>query len=283
VAPTGVILYDKPAGVTSHDVVAMVRRELRGRYGERPKVGHAGTLDPFATGLLLVLVGSATRAQRFFMALPKTYRTVARLGWVSTTGDPEGELVHTGRMPKSLEVPVGEQMQRPHAFSAVKVGGERLYKKARRGEMVEAPARKIQVYASEVLGDDKERAELLIECSSGTYVRQLVAALGDAYCEELQRTAIGPFSLAEADPEQIVPLAEALSFLPGRELDEGEAVRVSHGSAVSGLATAAATGDDVVRGHASVPRAVRLTHGADILAIAEPREDSLKPLVVFPA
>jgi tRNA pseudouridine55 synthase len=283
VTRSGVILYPKPAGVTSHDIVAMVRRELRDRWGERPKVGHAGTLDPFATGLLLVLVGPATRAQRFFMALPKSYRTVARLGWCSTTGDPEGELVETGRMPTSLEVPVGDQMQRPHAFSAVKVGGERLYKKARRGEQVEAPPRKIHVYRSEVLAADRERAELLIDCSSGTYVRQLVADLGDAYCEELERTAIGTFKLEHADPEQIVPLVDALSFLPVRELDEGEAEQVSHGSPVRGLTAAAATGAGVVRGHASVPRAVCLTHRARILAIAEPREDSLKPLVVFPA
>jgi tRNA pseudouridine55 synthase len=163
---------------------------------------------------LLVLVGAATRAQRFFMALPKTYRVVARLGWRSTTGDPEGELEETGRVPDSLEIPVGEQMQSPHAFSAVKVGGERLYKKARRGELVEAPPRKIEVYRSELLRHDGERAEFLIECSSGTYVRQLVAALGDAYCEELERTAIGPFKLDDADPERIVPVAEALALLP---------------------------------------------------------------------
>jgi tRNA pseudouridine55 synthase len=159
-------------------------------------------------------VGSATRAQRFFMALPKTYRAVARLGWRSTTGDPEGELEQTGKVPESLAIPVGEQMQSPHAFSAVKVDGERLYKKARRGELVEAPPRRIEVYSAEVVRSDGERAELLIECSSGTYVRQLVAALGDAYCEQLERTAIGPFKLDHADPERIVPLAEALAFLP---------------------------------------------------------------------
>src|SRR5436305_13904471 len=116
----GVLLIEKPAGKTSHDVVAAVRR-ARGE-----KVGHTGTLDPFATGLLLVLIGPATRAQRFFMALPKTYRAVARLGWRSTTGDPEGELVETGRRPEALAIPVGEQLQRPPAYSAVKVGGERL-------------------------------------------------------------------------------------------------------------------------------------------------------------
>lgn len=274
---SGIVLYPKPAGVTSHDVVARVRREL----GRGTKVGHAGTLDPFATGLLLVLVGKATRAQRFFMALPKTYRTVARLGWRSTTGDPEGELVETGRIPESLEIPVGDQMQRPPAYSAVKVAGERLYRKARRGEHVEAPARRIQVYRSEVLWREGDRAAIELECSSGTYVRQLVADLGDAYCEELERTAIGPFSLDDAEPERIVPLADALGFLPRRELDDGEAERVSHGGALEGATVAAARGELVVRGQASVPLAIRLTHGPDVVAIAEPREDRIKPLVVF--
>jgi tRNA pseudouridine55 synthase len=209
-----VILFDKPAGVTSHDVVARVRRELRERTGEKVKVGHAGTLDPFATGLLVVLVGRATKAQSAFMGLPKTYRAVARLGWRSTTGDPEGELVDTGVVPESLEIPVGEQMQRPHAFSAVKVGGERLYKKARRGEIVEAAPRRIEVYRAELLRHEGEHAEFLIECSSGTYVRQLIADLGDAYCEELQRTAVGPFELEQADPERIIALDDALAAVP---------------------------------------------------------------------
>lgn len=209
--PPGVILYPKPAGKTSHDIVAMVRRELRDRHGERPKVGHAGTLDPFATGLLVLLVGAATRSQSLFMKLPKEYRAVARLGWRSTTGDPEGELVETGRIPARLEIPVGVQMQRPHAFSAVKVGGERLYKKARRGEHVEAAPRPIEVYRSELLSSDGSRAEFLISCSSGTYVRQLVADLGDAYCLELERTAVGPFRLEDADPERMIPLSDALA------------------------------------------------------------------------
>ena len=129
----GVLLYPKPAGMTSHDVVASVRRRLIEETGVRERVGHAGTLDPFATGLLLVLVGKATRAQRFFMALPKTYVTVARLGWRSTTGDPEGELVETGKIPESLEITVGDQLQRPPAYSAVKIGGKRAYALARAG------------------------------------------------------------------------------------------------------------------------------------------------------
>src|SRR3954470_11421742 len=191
----GVLLVAKPAGKTSHDVVASVRRRL----GRAVRVGHAGTLDPFATGLLLVLVGSATRAQQFLMALPKTYRAVARLGWTSTTGDRDGELVETGRVPSVLELPVGDLMQRPPAYSAVKVGGERLYKKARRGEGVEGARRPVTVHRFEELWREGDRVGLELEVSSGTYVRQLVADLGDAYCEELERTAIGPFRLEEAE------------------------------------------------------------------------------------
>ncbi|NUT55652.1 MAG: tRNA pseudouridine(55) synthase TruB, partial [Thermoleophilia bacterium] len=119
----GIILCDKPAGITSHDVVARARRRL----GRGVKVGHAGTLDPFATGLLLVLVGRATRVQRFLMALPKRYETVARLGWTSTTGDPEGELAEGRMPPEPLVLPTGVLRQVPPAYSAVKIGGERAY------------------------------------------------------------------------------------------------------------------------------------------------------------
>jgi tRNA pseudouridine55 synthase len=259
----GVILYPKPAGVTSHDIVASVRRELpRG-----VKVGHAGTLDPFATGLLLVLVGAATRAQRFLMGLPKSYRTVARLGWTSTTGDPEGGLTHTGRVPDLSSLPTGELMQRPPAYSAVKIDGERLYKKARRGEAVEAPARPVTVYRFELLRSDGERAELEVECSAGTYIRSLVSDLGDAYCETLERTAIGGFRLTDADSARVLPLSEALAFLPERTLDAGEAERVGHGVALP------------PNGPVGYQR---LTHEGALLAIAEPRPDRVQPVVVFP-
>src|SRR3954447_4873180 len=222
----GVLLVAKPAGVTSHGVVARERRKL----GKGIKVGHAGTLDPFATGLLLILIGSATRAQRFLMPLPKTYRAVARLGWTSSTGDRDGELVETGRAPESLVLPVGDLMQRPPAYSAVKVGGERLYKKARRGEAVEGAPRPVTVHRFEELWRSGDRVGLELEVSSGTYVRQLVADLGDAYCEELERTAVGSFQLSDAGA--FVPLGEALSFLPGLELAKEDATRASHGVAV---------------------------------------------------
>ena len=271
--PAGVILYPKPPDVTSHDVVARVRRRLlEASAGERVKVGHAGTLDPFAAGLLLVLVGRATRAQRFLMALPKRYRVVARLGWRSDTGDRNGRLEHTGRTPDRVALPTGEVLQRPPAFSAVRVGGERAYARARRGEAVEPPARRVNVYGWSLVRREGDRVELEVECSAGTYVRTLVEDLGDAYCEELERTAIGPFGLEDADPERIVPLAQALAFMPERALEAADAERAGHGVAVG-----AGYGD----GSESRPDHVRLTHQGTLVAIAEPRGDELKPVVVF--
>lgn len=258
---SGLILFDKPAGVTSHDVVARVR----GTFPKKTKVGHAGTLDPFATGLLLVLVGKATRAQKFLMALPKTYRAVARLGWVSTTGDPEGELSRTGRIPDDPRIPTGDLMQRPHAYSAVKVGGRRAYDIAREGEEPELEERPVTVYRADRLSFDGERAEFEIECSAGTYVRQLVSALDDAYCDELERTAIGPFALADADPKRVVPLSDALAFLPERALDEAEADAIAHGRRVSG----------------PIDGPTRLTAAGELIAIGRPRDGEIQPDVVF--
>jgi len=283
----GVLLVDKLAGMTSHDVVARVRRALGVR-----RVGHAGTLDPFATGLLLVLVGRATRAQRFLVALPKTYVVVARLGAVSSTGDPEGEISHTGTVPpEPLALPTGEVRQRPPAYSAVKVDGERAYKRARRGEEVVPAERTVVVHRFEALWREGDRAGFEIECSAGTYVRSLIADLGDAYCEELRRMRIGPFAVEDGVPppdraapdlaaptpdapaapswplvERIVPLGDALGFLPEHRLS-GEAARAAaHGRAVPG------EGEGIVR----------LTDQDGIVALAEPRDGGLlKPVVGF--
>jgi tRNA pseudouridine55 synthase len=214
-------------------VVARVRGALGG-----PRTGHAGTLDPFATGLLLVLVGRATKAQSRLMALDKRYQTVALLGATSTTGDPEGEIVQTGRLPPDPPpLPTGELRQRPPAHSAVKVRGERAYKRARRGEALQMPERIVTVsrFEQSWREDDPEapglqRAGFEIECGSGTYVRSLIADLGDAYCLELRRTAIGPFAVADAVPPPpprsrgwerppLIELERALALLPGARTD----------------------------------------------------------------
>ena len=258
----GVLLVDKPGGVTSHDVVAEQRR----RFGRGVRIGHAGTLDPFATGLLLVLVGRATRIQRFLMALPKRYEVVARLGWTSTTGDPEGEIAPGRAPPEPLALPTGRVRQRPPAYSAVKIGGQRAYARARRGEAVEVPEREVEVTRFQELWRDGERAGLAVECGSGTYVRSLVADLGDAYCLELRRTGIGPFDVASADPERLLGLDAALAFLPAIALDGDRARRAGHGQAVEGRADGF----------------VRLVDDAGVVAVAEPRPGGLlKPIVGF--
>jgi tRNA pseudouridine55 synthase len=206
----GLLLIDKPAGMSSHDVVAVVRRSLGG-----VRTGHAGTLDPFATGLLLVLLGKATKTQSALMALPKRYETIAQLGALSSTGDTEGEITWTGRLPpEQPELPTGELRQRPPIYSAVKIDGERAYKRARRGESFEMPERIVTVTRFQQLWRDPDcppelrdespggqpfpRAGFVIECGSGTYVRSLIADLGDAYCLQLRRTAIGPFEVSDA-------------------------------------------------------------------------------------
>jgi tRNA pseudouridine55 synthase len=198
----GILLIDKPAGISSHDVVAAVRRSV----GDRPRTGHAGTLDPFATGLLIVMIGRATKLQRAMMELPKRYETIARLGATSSTGDTEGEIAITGRIPPDPPLlPIGEIRQMPPVYSAVKVGGERAYRRARRGEQVRMPPRIVTVTRFEQIWrepadptDRTVRAAFSIECSSGTYVRSLIADLGDGHCLELRRTGIGPFRVGDA-------------------------------------------------------------------------------------
>lgn len=275
-AASGVLLCDKRAGVTSHDEVARVRRERGG------KAGHAGTLDPFATGLLIVLLGRATRLQRYLLPLPKTYRAVARLGWRSSTGDPDGELTETGVVPTELSLPQGKVSQRVPLTSAVKVGGERLYKRAHRGEVIETPVRGVEVYRAELVGESAGKAEFEIECSAGTYVRTLIETLGDAYCEELRRVAVGPFRVEDVRAEPL-PVEEALAFLPERRLDRTEVSRVGNGVPI---AAGEADGALLPRSGNKAPQApidasVRLTHAGELVAIGRVAGDRIHPEVVL--
>lgn len=238
--PEGLLLVDKPRGVTSHDVVDAVRRTLGTR-----KVGHAGTLDPMATGLLVVGVGRATRVLRFLGDLPKTYEGTGRLGEETDTLDAEGRVVRTAPVrvpPEELERAMraleGESLQRPPAYSAAKVGGRKLYEAARRGEVLEAPPRRIRVDAFELLGFEGRDFDFRVTCSGGTYVRVLVADVGralgcGAHLVRLVRTAIGPFRLEEAVPPEEVgsplPLEAAVRHLPRVELSRDEAEAARHG------------------------------------------------------
>ncbi len=256
-----VLVCDKPAGVTSHDVVARIRRELP----RTTKVGHAGTLDPFATGVLLVLVGRATRVQRFVMALPKRYEVVARFGAVSSTGDPEGEIATTGAVPDGdLTLPTGTLRQRPPAYSAVKVGGRRAYALARAGETPELSEREVHVHRFDELWRDGDRRAFVIECGSGTYVRSLVADLGDAYCESLRRTAVGPFTVQDADPQRPIALARALDFLPEVGLDAEQGGRIAHGQRLAA--------DDIAAVDLPAGTPLRLVDPHGLVALGELRD-----------
>jgi tRNA pseudouridine55 synthase len=208
--PAGILLVDKPAGPSSFAIVAEVRRKTGAR------TGHAGTLDPFATGLLLLLSGSATKLASCFVGLDKRYVTEIDLTSRTSTGDPEGDVVERNTGPSGSELEQrlaglrGEVELPIPAASAVRIGGERAYKLARRGVAVEMPTRRSHVHALDVIAYTGDRVQLDLRVSSGTYVRAIADALG-GHCRSLRRTEIGPFSVDEADLDRIVPADDALA------------------------------------------------------------------------
>jgi len=210
--PSGIVLVDKPAGPSSFAIVAAVRR----RTGAR--TGHAGTLDPFATGLLLLLSGAATKLQPRFVGLDKRYLTDVDLCARTTTGDPEGEIVEEHEAPSADELEerlagyLGEVPLRVPAASAVKIEGERAYRLHRRGVAVEMPVRRMTIREVALVGYENGVASLDLLVSSGTYVRSIAEALG-GHCRALRRTEVGPFSVTEASPDTVIPAEQALARL----------------------------------------------------------------------
>ncbi|MGB8349791.1 MAG: tRNA pseudouridine(55) synthase TruB [Gaiella sp.] len=213
--PTGVVLVDKPAGPSSFHIVARVR----GRTGA--KTGHAGTLDPFATGLLVLLSGRATSLQDRFMKLDKRYVTDVDLRARTTTGDPEGDVLEEhepssrDELESSLAGLRGDVELPIPAASAVKIGGERAYRLHRQGVVVEMPTRVMRIHELELVSYEAGIARLDLLVGSGTYIRSIADALG-GHCATLRRTGIGPFRVEEADEERVVPLEEALPRLAAK-------------------------------------------------------------------
>jgi tRNA pseudouridine55 synthase len=211
--PSGIILVDKPAGPSSFAIVARVRS----RTGT--KMGHAGTLDPFATGLLLLLSGRSTKLAGSFVGLDKRYLTDVDLTARTSTGDPEGEVVERLAAPDPAELerrlaPLRGEIELPiPAASAVKIGGERAYKLHRRRVEVEMPLRRSQVHALDVIAETDGVVRLDLRVSSGTYVRAIAEALG-GHCTTLRRLEVGPFNVEDADEERIIPAEQALALLP---------------------------------------------------------------------
>ncbi len=259
----GILIVDKPLGPTSHDVVAVVRRAAR-----QKKVGHAGTLDPLATGLLVLALGQATRTIEFLVGHDKVYEARVRLGQATTTYDAEGETIatHEGPLPTRDEVETalgalrGEIMQRPPIFSAIKQGGEALYEKARRGEAVEVAARPVTIHALRVTAWEPPHVGLHVHCSKGTYIRSLAHDLGAAlgvggHLSALRRVASGAFTLAQArpldaiksaTPEEIeamlLPVGVGLEALPTILVDAAAQQALQRGRALP-----APTGEGTVR------------------------------------
>jgi tRNA pseudouridine55 synthase len=206
----GILLIDKPAGLTSFGVVARIRRVLSQQAGKKVKVGHTGTLDPFATGLMILVIGKECKNAGQYSKLDKTYEATFRLGQTSTTGDPEGELTNVSDHQPSLEDVLkvlaqfmGVIQQRPPVFSAIKVDGRRAYKLARSGELIELPLREVTIHSFELVDYSYPELKIRTHVSSGTYIRSLGVDIGEAlgtgaYCNQLRRTVIDHWKVEDA-------------------------------------------------------------------------------------
>ena len=288
----GILNVDKPPGMTSHDVVLAIRKWS----GER-KVGHAGTLDPLATGVLLVCIGRATRVSEYLMASPKEYLVGVRLGISTTTHDADGKVVHTAevdvnrrQVEEAMSRFVGSISQVPPMYSAIKRGGRRLYELARQGAKVKLPPRQVEVYELRLLAWSPPDLQMAVRCGAGTYVRALVRDLGEvlgcgAHVIALRRTRSGRFTDRDAVPLErlaeafesgdvgslLYPLEVALEHLPSVRLDAADARRLAAGSWVE---CPAAPVEGEVRVYAP---------GGELIAVAfrDPRSGQLRPRKVF--
>lgn len=285
----GVLPVDKPQGPTSHDVVAAARRALNER-----RIGHSGTLDPFATGLLLLCIGKATRIAEYLQDLPKRYQARARLGVSTDTDDHTGQVVETSEDWRALDADairsaltdqIGEGLQVPPAFSAKKVGGKRLHRLARAGQAVEAEPVPVTIHDLRVTAVAPPEVEFQVTCSSGTYIRAIARDAGitlgvGGHLVQLRRTHIGDFEAGDAIPvsrlgdrgavaDALITPLDAIRHLARLDLDPDAAARIRHGQALSGP------------GQGRPPGPITLAFQGELLAMGEVEGDRIRPRKVF--
>lgn len=268
----GILVVNKPSGITSHDVVAKARKALGTQ-----KIGHVGTLDPLATGVMVLCVEKALKLAEFLVGESKSYRAVAKLGATSDTGDAEGKLTEVIARPlpfarpmleKELEKFEGKQTQTPPKYSAIKIAGKPAYKRARDGEEFEVPEREIEIYAMHLIRFEWPELEFKIKCSSGTYVRSVVEQIGEnlkcgAYLTELKRTRSGAFTLKDAceldeiSEKKILPASRAIEHLKRVKVTENQIEDIRNGKPIS-----------TTERFDSDPGAIVLMLGSEVVAIA---------------
>ena len=267
-SPSGLVLVDKPAGPSSFAVVRATAREFASAEARRrTKAGHAGTLDPAATGLLLVLVGRATRLAQYMVGLDKRYLTEIRLGATTTTGDAQGDLAERTarhRTDALADELVGELELPVPAASAIKIDGERAYARHRRGEQVEMPIRRSTIHGVEIVDHARDRVTLELHVSSGTYVRAIAQHLG-GHCLSIRRLSVGPFNVEDADGTTVVSPLDALAFLPRVDIDEAAAAALRNGRQIACRATGLA----------------RAAHADELIAVVSSDGTSARPETVL--
>jgi tRNA pseudouridine55 synthase len=262
----GFQVIDKPSGMTSHDVVAIARKRLGTR-----KIGHAGTLDPMATGVLVLGVNAGTKLLQYITAGKKRYLATVKLGQLTSTDDKEGEVISNTEIPTDIAAAFAKQtgkiMQRPSSVSAIRIDGRRAYDLVREGENVEIPAREVEVYDLKILDIRGDEVDIDVSCSAGTYIRAIARDCG-GHLTALRRTEVGKFTIDQASEEKIIPLGEAVNgIFPIRELDLMETNELKFGRTISPTGST-----EIVAG---------LTPSGDLAALLEDRAGRAKPIAVF--
>ena len=262
----GFQVIDKAGGMTSHDVVAIARKRLGTR-----KIGHAGTLDPMATGVLVLGVNAGTRLLQYITAGKKRYLATVKLGQLTSTDDKEGEVIATTEIPSDIPAAFAKQtgkiMQRPSSVSAIRIDGKRAYDLVREGQEVEIPAREVEVYDLKILANRGDEVDIDVTCSAGTYIRAIARDCG-GHLTALRRTEVGKFTIDQASEDKLIPMGEAVKgIFPIRNLDLMEVNELKFGRPLNPSGNS-----EIVAG---------LTPEGELAALLQDKESRAKPIAVF--